>query len=136
MGMDTDGQVWAAERANRSNPLRRMLRRLSYGLLKDEELVQRTRARDFAAFDALVARYRDRLYTLAVASLKDENEAILAMRDTVLSAFRDLDSFNDRCSPGTWLYLHGIRAVFARLGVPPGRYTFEDRSDEVVANEA
>ena len=128
MGMDTDGQVWAAERANRSNPLRRMLRRLSYGLLKDEELVQRTRARDFAAFDALVARYRDRLYTLAVASLKDENEAILAMRD--------LDSFNDRCSPGTWLYLHGIRAVFARLGVPPGRYAFEDRSDEVVANEA
>ena len=115
------GEGWRAH-------LWRALRSRAYRILSDEILVRRARARDHAAFDALVARYRDRLYTMAVNSLGDEREAGDVVCEILISAFRDIDSFNVNCAPGTWLYMHGFRAVFARMNVPPGKYKFEDRS--------
>ena len=108
--------------------LSRASRVWAYGFLNDETLVRRARARDFAAFDALMARYRNRLYSLALGSLGDESEAGEALRDMVLTAFRDIESFGEKCTPGTWLYLHGFRAVFARMKPPAGRYAVERRN--------
>ena len=107
----------------------RALRSRACRIYSDETLVRRAQDGDHAAFDALASRYRKRLYTLAIDSLEDESEAAEALREMVLSAFRDIDSFGDKCSPGTWLYLHGFRAVFNRLNVPRGKYTFSSHSD-------
>ena len=108
--------------------LRTALMTRAYRVLSDQTLVQRARARDYAAFDALVARYRRRLYTMAFGSLGDEGEARQALRETVLQAFADIDSFGRQCTPGTWLYLQGFRSVFKRMNLPPGKYVFENRA--------
>ena len=130
MKAGTYDHIWSPVRTEGGwrTRLWRALRTRAYGLLSDGSLVRRARARDHAAFDALVARYRNRLYTLALGSLGDEGEAANALCDTVLSAFHDIDSFGAQCSPGTWLYLHGFRAVFAHMKAPPGKYAFEVRS--------
>jgi hypothetical protein len=108
--------------------MRKSLRATAFRIFSDETLVRRARARDQAAFDALVARYRTRLYSMALSSLGNEGEAQEALSETVLEAFKDLDSFGTKCAPGTWLYLHGFRAVFKRMNLPPGKYAFENRS--------
>jgi len=96
----------------------RALRTTAYRIFSDETLVKRALARDQTAFDALVARYRNRLYAMALDSLGNEGEAGDALCEMVLSAFKDIDSFGENCTPGTWLYLHGLRAVFRHMNVP------------------
>lgn len=81
----------------------------------DEDLVGLTRAGDHAAFDELTVRYRDRIYTLAMLSLGDEDVAADAVCETFLSAYRDVDSVGGGCAPRTWIYLHALRAVFSRV---------------------
>jgi hypothetical protein len=105
----------------------RMLQTRVYWILSDEILIQRARAGDYAAFDALVARYRHRLYALALDSLGNEDAAGEALCEIARSAFKDIDSFDSNCTPGTWLYLHGFRVVFRRMNLPPGRYSLECR---------
>ena len=112
----------------------RVLRTKAYWICSDESLVLRTRARDYAAFDALVARYRDRLHTMALSSLGEEVKASDALCEMMLLAFRDIGSFDAKCTPGAWLYLHGLRAVFRRMNAPPGRYMVESRLAAVVAS--
>jgi DNA-directed RNA polymerase specialized sigma24 family protein len=94
-----------------------------YGIFNDRTLVLRARSGDFVAFDALAARYADRLYAMAFSSLGNTAEATAVLCEAMRSAFRDIDSVEPRCSPGTWLHLHCLRAVLQRLDVPPGRYT-------------
>ena len=114
--------------------LRAAMRAIGYRFLKDGDLVQRARARDHAAFEALAARYQRQIDQLALESsafqdstFEDPDEN--ALTESVLAAFRDIDSFAIRCRPGTWLYLHGLRAVFERLGVGPERRPAARRTD-------
>ena len=65
---------------------------------------------------------------MVISSLRDEATAEEVLCEIVVAAFKDIDSFGTKCAPGTWLYMHGFRAVFARMNVPPGKYTFEDRT--------
>ena len=92
------------------------------GHVTDETLVRRARAGDFRAFDTLVARHRDRLYGLALRSVRDEAEATEAVVETVLAAFRSLDSFSGTCSPAAWLQLHALRVLLNRAEGHPARY--------------
>ena len=94
----------------------------------DKELVQRARAGDPGAFDALAARYRDRLQKLVQTPASGDREMV-ARRKSILAAFRDIDSFGVNCCPGTWLYLKGIQAAFATLDVPADPYPFEGSSE-------
>jgi hypothetical protein len=107
--------------------LRRGLGAWIYGIFSDESLVCRARAGDHAAFDALVARYRERLHAMARASLGDMDQAAAALQEAMVAAFRDLGSSGRGCTPGLWLYLHTFRAVLGRMNVPPGTYTFGSR---------
>ena len=100
----------------------RTLRTRAYGILSDETLILRARARDYMAFDALVARYRDRIYTMALGYLGSEDKTLDALGEMESSASRDIGSFEAKRSPGSWLYLHGLRAVFKRMNAPVGRY--------------
>jgi hypothetical protein len=53
----------------------------------------------------------------------------------VLAAFENLDSFGTKCTPGTWLYLHGFRAVFRRMDSLTDRDTAENSSAAVASGE-
>jgi hypothetical protein len=96
----------------------RRLRARAFRIFGDEVLMRRARAGDATAFDALVSRHRTRLHALGLDSLEREGLSGDVLSDTVLTAFRNLDSLGEPCAPGTWLYLHGLRAVFRRVQAP------------------
>jgi len=110
-----------------SRGLQKTPRSTEFPLLSDEELVDVTRAGNHGAFDELVERYCAPVYGFALAVLKDENVAGDALCRAFVAALRDIDSSGAQCSPGAWLYLHGMRAVFQTLGPGPDRYSIVDR---------
>ncbi len=101
----------------------RQLRSMALRIFSDEVLMSRARAGDPTAFDALVARHRGHLDALALDTLRRDVAMGGTLRETVLAAFENLDSCGARCTADTWLYLHGLRAVFRRMPVPPGGTT-------------
>jgi RNA polymerase sigma-70 factor, ECF subfamily len=72
--------------------------------LSDDELVERARARNLAAFEELAARHEERLYRVAMRLLRNENDAREVLQDALLSAWQNLDSFAGRSQFGTWIY--------------------------------
>ncbi len=72
--------------------------------LSDDQLVERARARDLAAFEELVGRHEERLYRVAMRLLRNENDAREVLQDALLSAWQNLDGFAGRAQFGTWIY--------------------------------
>lgn len=108
--------------------LSRTLRTMACRIFSDEILMSRAQAGDATALDALVARHRHRLHALGLDAPGTEAVAGDALREMVLKAFHNLDSVGATCTPGTWLYLHGFRAVFRRMIVPAGAEPAERRA--------
>jgi RNA polymerase sigma-70 factor (ECF subfamily) len=103
------------------------LERFQYRMQTDDEATDLVQAGNREAFDALVMRYRDRIYGLAIASLRNEEQKGEVVRQALSSAIRDLHSAGRECSTITWLYLHGLCAVFSRLDETPREYRIEKR---------
>lgn len=75
------------------------------GLIGDDEtLVDAFQAGQKAAFDALVMRYRDKIYNLCYWFLGDSQDAGDAAQDTFISAFIALKKFRREASFSTWLH--------------------------------
>lgn len=70
----------------------------------DVELVQRFKAGDLKAFDAIMGRFEDRIYRLACLWLYDGQLAGDATQEVFLRSFSGLRKFHFRASPFTWLY--------------------------------
>lgn len=120
-------QGWAAAATRNRGSARfwTVLRTRGYRILSDESLVRRARDKDNSAFDAFVARYRDRLYRMAFASLGNQRDADDALCELIVTAHDDILSAGAISAPRSWLYLHGVRAVVNRLAAPAGRHAFE-----------
>jgi RNA polymerase sigma-70 factor (ECF subfamily) len=69
----------------------------------DSELVQRAKAGDLEAFEALTARYEQRVYSLAMRILRHEHDAEDVTQQTFLSALENLTGFRGDASFSTWL---------------------------------
>lgn len=85
------------------------------GDLGDEELLRRHVDGDRDAFGYLFARHRDRLWAVAVRTLRDSDEAADAVQDAMISAFRRADSFRGDSAVGTWLYRIVVNACLDRM---------------------
>jgi RNA polymerase sigma-70 factor (ECF subfamily) len=72
--------------------------------LSDDQLVERARERDLAAFEELVDRHEERLYRVAMRLLRNENDAREVLQDALLSAWQNLAGFAGRAQFGTWIY--------------------------------
>jgi RNA polymerase sigma-70 factor (ECF subfamily) len=70
---------------------------------QDEELVHRAKAGDLAAFEALTERHEQRVYSLAMRMLRQEQDAEDVTQQTFLSALENLDGFRAEASFSTWL---------------------------------
>src|SRR5579885_1991395 len=70
----------------------------------DEQLVGRAKAGERGAFDALATRYRDRLLHLTRRYAINEADAEDIVQDSLLRAFRGLDSYRGAAQFYTWLY--------------------------------
>ena len=68
------------------------------------QLVERARAGQEDAFRALVDRYRDRAYGLALRITRSPQEAEDAAQEAFVRAWNALPGFRSDASFGTWLY--------------------------------
>ena len=79
---------------------------------EDGMLVERFRAGDEAAFDALVRRNQDRVYGLLWRMLGNREDALETAQDTFVRAYRGIDGFRAEARFSTWVY--GIALNLAR----------------------
>src|SRR5438128_7560053 len=67
-------------------------------------LVARAKAGDPQAFNALVRRYRKRMFALALHLSGTESDADDIVQDVFIRAYRALDQFEGRSEFFTWVY--------------------------------
>ena len=69
----------------------------------DDELVQRAKAGDLAAFESLTTRHERWIYSLAMRMLRHEQDAEDVTQQTFLSVVQNLEGFRGEASFSTWL---------------------------------
>lgn len=119
----------------------------------DADLIAAHAAGDPRAFAELVRRHRDRMWAVALRTLRDPEEAADALQEAFISAFRAAASFRAESQVTTWLHrivvnacLDRMRRRQARPTVPlpetgPGEPVahgdaMADRETRLVVNEA
>lgn len=70
----------------------------------DLELVRRSQGGDSRAFDALVTRYRGRVYAMTYHLIQNETEAWDLAQEAFIKAWKALPGFKSDSSFYTWLY--------------------------------
>lgn len=70
----------------------------------DEELIVGVLSGDELAYGALVTRYRDYVYTIAVRIVGDESDAEDVAQETFVRAYRALPRFRGDAKFSSWLY--------------------------------
>jgi len=71
--------------------------------VSDTELVTRAKAGELAAFEALANRHEQRVYSLTLRMLRQEQDAEDVTQQTFLSALENLGGFRGDASFATWL---------------------------------
>ena len=119
----------------------------------DAELIAAHAAGDQHAFNEIVRRHRDRMWAVALRTMRDPEEAADALQEAFISAFRAASSFRAESQVTTWLHrivvnacLDRIRRRAARPTVPlpetgPGepvvdRDAMSDRETRLIVSEA
>jgi RNA polymerase sigma-70 factor (ECF subfamily) len=70
----------------------------------EDELVERARRGEVAAFEELVGLHADRLFALVVRIMGDRRDAEDVVQETLLRAWRSIPRFQARSMFFTWLY--------------------------------
>ncbi len=83
--------------------------------VSDEELVRRVQKGNSVAFEELVRRYERKVYNIAYRILGNEEEAVEALQDTFLRAYRFIPRFRFKSSFYTWLYRIATNVSLTRL---------------------
>ncbi|HSY25251.1 MAG TPA: sigma-70 family RNA polymerase sigma factor [Polyangiaceae bacterium] len=92
--------------------------------IEDRALITKAQAGDMRAFQQLVERHQRRGFALALALVRDENDARELVQDAFLRVFKSLPTFQGESSFYTWFY-----RIITNLGIDllrkPGRHTME-----------
>jgi RNA polymerase sigma-70 factor (ECF subfamily) len=83
-----------------SNPKQARIREAE----EDRVLIAKAQAGDVAAFRQLVERHQRRAFAIALALVRDENDARELVQDAFLRVYKGLNSFQGSSSFFTWLY--------------------------------
>jgi len=81
----------------------------------DAELIAAHAAGDRHAFGELVRRHRDRMWAVALRTLRDPDEAADALQEAFISAFRAAGSFRAESQVTTWLHRIVVNACLDRV---------------------
>jgi RNA polymerase sigma-70 factor (ECF subfamily) len=81
----------------------------------DAELLAAHVAGDADAFAALVARHRDRLWAIALRTMRNPDDAADALQDAYVAAFRRAGSFRGEAAVTTWLHRVVVNACLDRV---------------------
>jgi len=93
----------------------------------DEDLVERLKVGDEAAFESLLARYQGKVYRLAMSFTRNPEDAEEVLQDVFLTVYRKIGSFDGRSAFGTWLYRIAVNAALMKLR---GRGPIQESLDE------
>ncbi|MGY4719083.1 RNA polymerase sigma factor SigM [Naumannella huperziae] len=81
----------------------------------DAELLAAHVAGEHAAFGVLFARHRDRLWAIALRTMRDPDEAADALQEALISAFRRADGYRGEARVTTWLHRIVVNACLDRI---------------------
>src|SRR3954447_19567017 len=81
----------------------------------DQALLAAHVAGDPQAFTVLVRRHRDRLWAVALRTMRDREEAADALQDALLSAFRNASGYRGDAAVTTWLHRVVVNACLGRM---------------------
>jgi RNA polymerase sigma-70 factor (ECF subfamily) len=81
----------------------------------DADLIAAHAAGDRGAFGELIARHRDRMWAVALRTLRDPEEAADAVQDASISAFRAAGRFRAESAVTTWLHRIVVNACLDRI---------------------
>ncbi len=109
----------------------------------DLRLVRQIQAGEVAAFDALVQKYRERIYGVIYNLTSNREDAADLTQDTFIKAFQALARFQGTSSFFSWIYRIAINATLSHLRRHKLRRFFsleklveEDHSAEVIQSLA
>jgi len=83
--------------------------------LADSELVLRAQRGNMQAFEELVKRYENKIYSVAYRMLGNQEDAKDALQDTFIRSFRFIKNFKAESSFYTWLYRIATNVCLTRL---------------------
>jgi RNA polymerase sigma-70 factor (ECF subfamily) len=81
----------------------------------DSEIVRRVQAGDVAAFDAVILKYRQRLYSVVYNLTSNREDASDLVQDSFIKAFQSINRFGGQSSFFTWLYRIAINSALSHL---------------------
>lgn len=70
----------------------------------DADLVRRCQANDLAAFDLIVSRYKDRIYSYVRRMVPEDGEAEDVAQEVFVRAFQGIGRYDGRAGFTTWLF--------------------------------
>ncbi len=85
------------------------------GVEDEQRLLERLREGDESAFEEVVRAYSPRLLAVARRFLPEEADALDALQDAFLSAFRAMDGFAGTSRLTTWLHRITVNACLMKL---------------------
>jgi RNA polymerase sigma-70 factor (ECF subfamily) len=77
----------------------------------DEELLAESRQGKLAAFQELVEKYQRRMFAVAYGILSNREDALDAVQEALIKAYRSLPDFKGESSFYTWLYRITVNAA-------------------------
>ncbi|MFN6127935.1 MAG: RNA polymerase sigma factor [Planctomycetota bacterium] len=80
----------------------------------EEELIQLALDGQSAAFETLVRRYQDRLYTAMISIVGNTDEAEDVVQEAFIQAYLKLDTFQQNSRFFTWIYRIAFNFALAR----------------------
>ncbi|MEL4504818.1 RNA polymerase sigma factor SigM [Luteococcus sp. H138] len=83
--------------------------------LSDHQLLAAHVAGDPQAFSQLFHRHRDRLWAVALRTMRNPDDAADALQDAMISAFRRAGSFRGDSQVTTWLHRIVVNACLDRI---------------------
>lgn len=81
----------------------------------DKELLADHVTGDPYAFERIIHRHRNRLYAVALRTMRDPEDAADALQDALISAFRAAASFRAEAQVTTWLHRIVVNACLDRI---------------------
>ena len=104
----------------------------------DSEVVRLVQEGDVAAFDALILKYRERVYGIVYNMTSNREDAADLTQDTFIKAFQSIQRFGGQSSFFTWLYRIAVNSTLSHLRKSRLRSFFSletINSDEPVSRE-
>ena len=107
-----------------------ILERSSFESWTDQEIVDRVKAGDTALYEIIMRRYNQRLYRVARAILRDDDESEDVMQDAYVRAYQHLDQYAGRAPFSTWLTRIAVHEALARVRARKRNPQLDDSAED------